>query len=57
MPNSNIETALLACKYLSEEYKAGSFNNYINLLTDDYIFNAPVGAFRLIKKEITCLLL
>ncbi|MBC7934148.1 MAG: nuclear transport factor 2 family protein [Rhizobacter sp.] len=46
MPQTNIETALLAFKYLAEGHKASSFDNYINLLTDDYTFYAPAGAFR-----------
>jgi ketosteroid isomerase-like protein len=43
---NNIETALLAFKYLAEGHKAGTFDNYINLLTDDYTFYAPVGEYR-----------
>lgn len=50
MPETNIETALLAFKYLAEGHKAGSFDNYINLLTDDYTFYAPAGEFRGVNK-------
>lgn len=46
MTQNNIHTALLADKYLAEGHKAGSFNNYLDLLTDDYIFYAPAGNFR-----------
>ena len=46
MHQTNIDTALLAFKYLAEGHKAGSFDNYINMLTDDYTFFAPAGAFR-----------
>ena len=46
MKNNNIETALLAFRYLAEGHKAGSFDNYLSLLTDDYTFYAPAGEFR-----------
>jgi ketosteroid isomerase-like protein len=46
MNYNNIETALLGFKYLAEGHKAGSFDNYLSLLTDDFIFYAPAGAFR-----------
>lgn len=46
MSATNVETALLAFKYLAEGHKAGSFENYLSLLTDDYTFFAPAGAFR-----------
>lgn len=46
MSHNNIETALFAFKYLAEGHKAGSFDNYLSLLTDDFIFYAPAGALR-----------
>lgn len=46
MAQNNLDTALLAFSYLAEGHKDGNFNNYINLLTDDYTFYAPAGAFR-----------
>ncbi len=46
MSQTNIDTALLAFKFLAEGHKAGSFDNYIDLLTEDYTFYAPAGSFR-----------
>lgn len=46
MSPTNTDTALLAFKYLAEGHKAGTFDNYLNLLTDDYTFYAPVGEYR-----------
>jgi ketosteroid isomerase-like protein len=46
MIQNNIETALLAYRYLAEGHKAGTFENYLNLLTEDYTFYAPAGEFR-----------
>ncbi|MHA4846922.1 nuclear transport factor 2 family protein [Flavitalea antarctica] len=46
MTQTNKETALLAFRYLAEGHKRGSFDNYLNLLTEDYTFYAPAGEFR-----------
>lgn len=46
MQSSNVDTALLAFKYLAEGHKAGSFDNYLDMLTDDFVFYAPAGEFR-----------
>jgi ketosteroid isomerase-like protein len=40
------EVALLGFRFLAEGHKAGSFQNYLDLLTDDYFFFAPVGEYR-----------
>lgn len=44
--NENIEIALKAFQALAKGHKAGSFDDYINMLSDDYTFYAPVGEFR-----------
>lgn len=46
MSQQNVETALQAFRYLAEGHKAGSFDNYLSMLTEDYTFFAPAGAFR-----------
>jgi hypothetical protein len=40
------EVALQGFRFLAEGHKAGSFQNYLDLLTDDYFFFAPVGEYR-----------
>lgn len=46
MSQENIHIALKAFQYLAEGHKAGSFENYLGLLSDDFTFYAPAGAFR-----------
>ncbi|MBC7936569.1 MAG: nuclear transport factor 2 family protein, partial [Rhizobacter sp.] len=41
-----IQTALQAYAALAAGHKAGSFQNYIDMLTEDYVFYSPVGEFR-----------
>lgn len=42
----NITIALKAFHALAKGHKAGSFDDYIDMLSDDYTFYAPVGEFR-----------
>ena len=44
--NENISIALKAFAALAKGHKAGSFQDYLDMLTDDYTFYAPVGEFR-----------
>jgi len=44
--NEDEKTALKAFDALAEGHKAGSFKKYLDMLTDDYVFYAPVGEFR-----------
>jgi len=46
MSKENIATALEAFRYLAEGHKAGSFDKYLDMLTDDFEFFVPVGVFR-----------
>lgn len=46
MSNHNIDIALKAFMALAKGHKAGSFDDYLEMLTDDYTFFAPVGEFR-----------
>jgi hypothetical protein len=44
--NNLIDVALKAFQALAKGHKKGSFDDYLALITDDYVFYAPVGEFR-----------
>lgn len=44
--DANIDIALRAFGYLADGHQRGSFQHYLDMLTDDYTFYAPVGEFR-----------
>jgi limonene-1,2-epoxide hydrolase len=41
-----MDIALQAFAYLAEGHQRGNFKHYLDMLTDDYTFYAPVGEFR-----------